>query len=780
MVEILIDGTRCDLEAGYTLPKKIFTLDGEALQKASKQQSGRSVKMRLLSTPCNDTIMLHAADPCAGERFNDGEHTGEVKVDGVTLLRGVAHLLATEVEQGHTYYVIRIRDGAGDWAESAARTDLKDTQLEYSTTLNEELIESSWSDDVAVRFLPVRHDDYTPTYDSTSLFPPQRVMTVSDYHPFISLNKLLRAIFAEKGYEVVSDFMQSEEFLKLHISGCYASAGKSATKLNAAAGFLAGRESEPTAEADFAGRVWLTPLVLTSSLGNFVESAEGGSRYNNNDSLTIDEQGVTYRPPVATTAGFELRLKYTTDYRITSEMGMQGFDALYIDSGCDFKFNLTNIFPDRRNSATAGIKYRCVVFDYEQNTIYRLLYTSDSDSGILTVFTVGSTYVTIPNGLTNVRCTLQRKIDNDTFVDMNEGWSLYDGYVEDEGEVEVDVTVRTSPELISPTAGKSFARMYLHGAAEGQRVKLSRECTLRPIFSASPGLGSQLTFADVAQHGASQLELIEAVQQMFNLRIATNPAEHKVYIEPHDDFYNGACYDWSAKVEMGGKIEAEQMDTSLNKMRTLCYRAEVDGAVGRYNVQNETKLGEWSTVVDSHATLMGRERRANALFCPTLSAAGIHASAPSALIMQVGDRDSDEVESVSTRIVRYEGLRALPEGEVWSFPSYAQSYPFAAFHAAGEFTLCFEDRDGEQGLHRYYDNEWRAQQLRERLTLDIRLAPHEVAEIGECGAEGPNIRSRYRLNIAGQGAEYNLAAVESYDAGRGVARCQFVRRMNDN
>jgi hypothetical protein len=148
--------------------------------------------------------------------------------------------------------------------------------------------------------------------------------------------------------------------------------------------------------------------------------------------------------------------------------------------------------------------------------------------------------------------------------------------------------------------------------------------------------------------------------------------------------------------------------------------------------------------------------------------------------MQVGDRDSDEVESVSTRIVRYEGLRALPEGEVWSFPSYAQSYPYAAFHAPGEFTLCFEDRDGEQGLHRYYDNEWRAQQLRERLTLDIRLAPHEVAEIGACGVEGPNIRSRYRLNIVGQGAEYNLAAVESYDAGRGVARCQFVRRMNDN
>ena len=66
MVEILIDGARCDLEAGYTLPKNIYTLDGEALRKASKQQSGRNVKLRLPSTPCNDTIMLHATDPCVG------------------------------------------------------------------------------------------------------------------------------------------------------------------------------------------------------------------------------------------------------------------------------------------------------------------------------------------------------------------------------------------------------------------------------------------------------------------------------------------------------------------------------------------------------------------------------------------------------------------------------------------------------------------------------------------------------------------------------------------
>ena len=770
MVEIFVDGQRADLEADYTLPRSVFSFDGDALRRASRQQSGRSVELRLPSTPRNDTIMLHAIDPVAGERFNAERHEARVVVDGGELMRGRVHLEAIEGEERGATYILRLRDGAGDWVERAAATDLSDTGLKYDVELSGDVVEQSWSGTPVVRFLPVRHDDYTASHDSTSLFPPQRVMTMSDYHPFISVRELLRQIFADAGYEVVSDFISGSMFGKLHISGCYATAGRSLSKLNSVAGFLAGRESEATATADSMGRVWLTPLVLTSSLGNLVESMD------NDKVVSISDDGVAYRPSVAVTAGFEIRLKYTTDYRITSGVGVQGFDALYVDAGCDVQFNLANPFPDRRNAAKAGVEYRCVIFDFVQGDIYRLVYTSDEGNGILSVFTVGSTRVTIPEGRTNVRCTLQHKVDSENYVDVSEGWCLYDGYVEDEGEMEVDVTLRTPPELITPS-GKSFARMYLHGASAGQRITLLPGCTLRPIFSAAPALGSRLTLKELLQHGISQLELIEAVQQMFNLRIATDPAARKVYIEPHDDFYNGELHDWSARVDMSGKILAEELSASLPARRTLCYRAEVDGAVARFNTQNEERFGEWNCEVDSHAVKAGRERNANTLFCPTLSAAGIHGTAPSAVVMQVGDRDSDELESVTTRIVRYEGLRELPAGEVWSFPSYAQRYPFAAFHSPREFTLCFEDRDGKKGLHRFYDDEWAAQGQRRALSVDVRLAPHEVA--GLVGDGEPSIRSRYALSIGGQGAIYNLMQVESYDAERGVARCRFVRRNED-
>ena len=776
MVEIYIDGERCDVAVGYKLPKNIFTYDGGAMAKASQLQSGRRVELRLPSTPRNDVIMCHAGDPTA-EPFNEREHVAVVAVDGGELLRGVVHLLGIEANEGAAEYVVVVRDGAGDWAEQAARTELRETSVDYDVTLSEELVERSWSDDVAVRFLPVRYDDYTAAHSSTSLFPPQRVMTMGDYHPFISVDKLMRAIFSDAGYSVESEFMDSSLFRKLYISGRYATENRSLSKMEEVAGFFAGRESEPTAEADHLGRVYLSPLVLTSSLGNIVESTAGGERYNNNSVLSITDEGVVYRPTVAMTVGFELRLRYKTDYKITSGVGIEGFDALYVDSGCDMRFNLVNQFPDRRNSAAAGVMYRCVIHDFEEGEIYRLLYTSAEGNGILSVFSVGSTYVTIPEGHTNVRCTLQRKIDSETFVEMSDGWSLYDGYVEDEGEVEVDVTLQIPPELITPS-GKSFARMYLHGAREGQRVTLLRECTLRPIFTAAVALGSQITFSDIVGRGVSQLEFIEALQQMFNLRIATDPAARKLYIEPYDEFYNGELHDWSERVEREGKILSEELSARHRKWRTLSYRAEQDGAVARYNTQNDTTLGEWSVTSTSYAAVLGRERNANPLFSPTLSQRGIHGSAPSAMIMQVGDRDSDVAGDTVMRIVRYEGLRELPVGEVWSFPSYAQSYPFAAFHAPDEFTLCFENRDGELGLHSYYDNEWQAQQLRRTLEVDVSLAPHELSSLLDFGGE-PSVRSRFRLNLSGQRAEYWLEAVVSYDAERSVARCRFVRTMND-
>ena len=107
--------------------------------------------------------------------------------------------------------------------ESMARKSLSDTDLEYNETFDGELIQRSWLEDVTVRFLPLHYDSYTPEQEVATLNTMLRIMTLDDYHPFVSVSKLTKAIFAQAGYEVESDFMQSKEFKRLLISGKYAS-----------------------------------------------------------------------------------------------------------------------------------------------------------------------------------------------------------------------------------------------------------------------------------------------------------------------------------------------------------------------------------------------------------------------------------------------------------------------------------------------------------------------------------------------------------------------------
>ena len=170
-----------------------------------------------------------------------------------------------------------------------------------------------------------------------------------------------------------------------------------------------------------------------------------------------------------------------------------------------------------------------------------------------------------------------------------------------------------------------------------------------------------------------------------------------------------------------------------------------DGAGNRFIAGAGSPFGEWSVRTDSYAAREGDQVLRNPLFRPTLSEAGHYANAPSAQIMQVGDRDDvqEDGTNFTPRIVRFAGLHPLPAGERWGYPSGLAEYPLAAFHFTGDaategFTLCFEDRDGIRGLHHRYDR----QAAQEATCEEIRATLH---------------------------------AIESYDPQAASARCTFTR-----
>lgn len=213
---------------------------------------------------------------------------------------------------------------------------------------------------------------------------------------------------------------------------------------------------------------------------------------------------------------------------------------------------------------------------------------------------------------------------------------------------------------------------------------------------------------------------------------------------------------------------------------------EGDGAVSRFDAGAEEPLGAWSVRCPSQAALTGEKVLRNPLFCPSLNAAGHYPNAPSARLLQVGDRDDteDDGTNFTPRIVRYAGMHPLPEGERWGYPSGEAAYPLAAFHFAGDaaaagFTLCFEDRDGVRGLHRFYDRQTTREARRERIALSLRLAPDEFAALLAPGTGAPDIRSVFRIDTGTGVVRALLDTVEEYDPEAASVRCTFTRLTED-
>lgn len=778
MVEVLLDGKPCRLWEGYDLPKEAFGLDVKATANVASQREGRSLRLHLPSSPENDELLMMANDPCAGERFNSERHQVEILSDGVRLLKGVAVLEAMEYREGSLSYRIKVRTGGGDWVDSAARTQLAEA-LEYSARLDGDTIIASWGNDQKVRFLPVCYDDYRVPYDESSLYPPQRVMTVADYYPFLSIYHLIEAAAKREGYALAGDWVKSNDFKRLMMSGRYVQAGEaSVTRLKNFAGFEAGRTSTATAQANALGRVWLTSQVLTSSLGNVVQTTEGEGLYCNNDSLEISTQGgVVYHPATTQTVGFEYYLKYTTDYRIVSKTRLKCFDSVYLGEGCDIELQVANPFVNMRTRLRPNMEYVCMVFDHEPGSHYRLISYGGSTRVLVDDVTDSSFRFSTPMSSVTMIGQLQ-KIGADGVAKNYTGeWAVYEGHVSERGQTVVEMTVQSPPEVVTPS-GKVFNQLYLHGAEQGQTITLSAECRMRPVFTTSPAFGSMLGFKDVAAHNMRLIEVVEAVQQMYNLRIYTDEAARRVYIMPRDEFYRGDEHDWSAKVDLSEPIEVEDMALGEKDRFTLAYRMEGDGAVNRFNSSSESPFGEWTTEIASRATSAGERRRVNPIFSPTISSQP-YANIPNAWVMQVGDRDADQVGVVSARVVRYEGMSALATPQVWGYPSFGQQYPLAGFYVPNRFTLGFENRDQIVGLHKHYDAELTQIARRCRVRLTLKLTPLEFASLAEWESDEANLRSTFVLNLSGQRATYYLEAVEAYDVTKQSALCRFVRTEND-
>ena len=784
-MELTIDNIRCDLgDRKPTLPK----YDAAKLADVDACREGRSLKIILPATEQNDAIARFARDPHAARRFNEELHTAELTADGARLFAGTVRLLSAS----DTEYVFEVRDGGAGWAKNAALSMFNTLDVDYEATLTPTQILDSWTADTPVRFFPIHRDEYPRENNPTDLLPAERMLSVDDYFPFLHLKSLMTAI--NKGYRIESRFLESAFFRSLYMSGAYASHDTAAA--TARMGFYARRLDPATTRANSTGRVYADPTAIYNTIGNLVETATPQTLdvdglpipelFNNGECFRTDEDGcIAFVPPTSVDVGFEYYLRYTTDHRIESRTRLKGFDSFYLGPGSEVRCTLANRYVDRRSKLTANYTYRVIVFDHAAGARYRLTYRNGASEVVWSEFSTRSAQVTTPSASTPSAPALYIA-SGSTWVPYTGDWALYDGHIGETGQTTVEVRISTAAERVTPTSPKYFHQIYFFGADAGMMLTLHKECSLRPLFRSAPAFGSTLRFKDVAQLRIRQAELLRALAHLFNLRFYTDEATKTLYIEPADDFFGtGREVDWSDRTDLLQPVVRTNIAPEIHERRTWCYRAG-DGPVARFERETGEAFGSWSCDASSKATLVGEQVLRNPLFAPTLSSAGHYLNAPSALLLQTGDRDdlTQDDSTLVPRIVRYAGLHPLPEGERWGYPSNENRYPLAAFHFAGDataagFTLCFEDRDGLEGLNRFYRRQAAREGSLERIALTLRVAPDEYENLFALGAGKADIRSVFRIET-GQGVvRATLAGIESYDPDTHAMRCTFDRLPED-
>ena len=787
MITLKIDGHRCDIEEIPAIP---INFNSKELTDVEGNRQGREIELLLPSTPLNDLLFGSSHDVYATSRFNKEAHGAILERDGVVVFEGAAHLVASTIKGGKSGYKIRICEGGAEWIEQVVKGRLGDLDIEFSGALTLSTITKSWGEDYAVRFLPVFRGNSTPGYSNSSL-PVEKVMLSDDYHPFISIAEMIKAMFANSGYRVQSEFLDSELGRSLYMSGDYVRSDASQAKERC--DFFARRSEPTTAKADFAGRVYASKSYATSTVGPIVDcvnpelfDSEGVQMYetfSKNYSFSKNSAGnICFTPKYSVKAGFVLHLEYTTDYKILSRDNFVGFDVVEGLNGVKVSFSLANTCRDCRGSVEQNMQYRALVFDHTEGRQYRLLATLNNSTYTMGQWSARSAIVTSPSTKPTTLHLYYRDSANASWEEYTADWALYAGYIEEAGRVDVMMDLRLPPIEVKAGGSYTFDKIWFGGAEQGMNITVGVGTTLRPYFTNVPGYGSSLTFKDIAPRQIRQSDLLSALGEMFNLAFYTDKVSKVVVIEPLESLYNrNEIVDITTRIDQLNGVEIADRGLGAPQNTQLSY-IDADRASHIFNLENDTELGTWCHQLTLYGTKNSTHVVRNRLFTTSLNATNVLSCAPSASLVQVGDRDSEEhnIDNAFTpHIVCYKGLRRLPDGECWITNEKLNYYPYATF-VDEEINLCFEDRGGVTGLNTYYKHSLARQEWGQKVTLDLYFTTAEIAHLLTTNGTKPSVRSLFRFDINGESSLYRLVEIKEWDITQSdTIKCSFEREIDN-
>lgn len=773
MMRLIIDNVECRLSEQPELPRYGAT----RLSSVEAWREGCNIEVSVMPTPQSDALFGDTGELYRTTEFNASYHTARLEADGVMLFEGMATLLGSRRHGAELSYRLLLRSGGEEWAKLAARTKIGDCGIEYSATMDMPTIEQSWAEGERVRFLPLVRDSYPEAVD-TSPYATHRALAPNDYYPFISVRAIIEALLAKSGYTLRSSFICSRFFEKLHVSGAYRTLRSDSAY--STMGFKAYRTTSLTATADPTGRVSVWRPAGVSNVGCIVDTVSPnvvdengvqlGDAYAKGGCFSFEEGYPVFRPKREVTAAFDYHLRFTTDYRIVSSRELRGFNRLHIGPTTVVDISLTNTHRDCRARVVPGMSYSIMLFgDFSAEDTYFI-------PGFGT-FNEQTTCMTAAANFSGEAVLLYMPAGSTAYRPYTGDWALYEGFVAPTGSRTIELDVRSAFMHYTPASPEEFNHIYFEGAEVGQSLTLHAGCSVTPVFGSSVGVGDSFTFKDVAQNDYTVAELLAALQQMFNLRIYSDKRTRQLYIEPYDAFVGGE-EDLRTR-QQGCEVIMCEGVTECFERTTFGYR-DGDGVLGRMTDEGET-LGEWTFLVEGYAAKQGTRRITNPLFSPTATVCDAIDTAPSAQLLSVGDRDAVvEDAPIAPRIVLYEGLVPLPDGERWDSVTSPDSYPLAYFFSERESeSLAFETRARSTGLHRYHIGELREDAERQLLRCKLHLTPLEYAGLFDADNTLPQLCSLFRLEVDGNSSLFRLHGIERYDPDSHIADCLFRRTLSD-
>ena len=782
MIELYIDNQPVEITEKTTVSISASVAELTAPESVVRKES----PMRLPMTPRNRGVMGFPEQALSTHLYNQSGHTGEIRCKGTVLLRGGIELVRCEVggTQGGAY-VIRLAVEPPQWIRDAKIRPLQDVELPFDAVLNEAWIVEGWHSDCPVKYLPVRRDREKET--------PIGNLSLADYHPFVQVKALLDAIVAPSGYRIVSEFLNEPFFLSLYMSGNFPDK-ELQEAVNMA--FLAWRTGDTTATADADGRIAVLPPTSDHSFGAFVDQAEelspeGEKTGDSAACFRLIDGRPAFVPTANTVAGFEYDIRYRTPVALSEGVLNAGVTAVVVEGNRheqqlpDMKAIFGSL-TDLKNTGGPAGNYYAVAYNGSPTAVYRLMITLPSGSTMNTSNTTGSpARFAIPREFRSVALLLYNGGAYNTVPAAD--WGLFS-----EADfpnalalgAETRLSVTTSSRTIRQGEAVLLDQIEFECAGPGLPVTLCRDSSVKPLLHTSPEPEERIALRNIFCHTEPQIRLIQAIGHLFHLHAYTDELTKTIYMEPRYSFLKRTeDIDWSEKIDPEKPIALEEPGGDRNRTEIFRYRTG-DGILDRTTPTGAAAYGAWSAVIRNRFAGDKSKEFVNPLFTASSDIRKAVSTAPSASLIAAGDRDDpqakkngeEEYLNFPAKIVRYLGLKALPAGERWGWPSNGTSYPQAVFHSPQEdwYTLCFDDKGGQLGLKNYYQPRYDWFNGGNILTLYLHLTPSDVEAILHPNSTDRNFRGDFVFTLRGEKIRGRLAEIDGYDPAAGSTRCVFT------